>query len=269
MNYTMNPQNSKTELPSQPLVTIITVVFNGAQFLEQTIRSILQQTYKNIEYIVIDGGSTDGTLDIIKRYDANITRWISEKDRGTYDAINKGLDMATGDLIGLLHEGSRYTPKCIETAAALFLQSDSDEVIVAGSINWIYPKKKPGIRSQVKPLHPGNPSVWHESLFISSELTRKNGRYDLQYKICADNDYVARAISANNAAVVYSDAIFVEYLTDWRQAGQFVKLRESYLIQNKYLGTPFALKNAARRLTMMPLSILLKKYKAIKAKKLI
>lgn len=267
MNYKETIENTKPKLLSQPLVTIITVVYNGAQFLEQTILSILQQTYKNIEYIVIDGGSTDGTLEIIKKYEAGITRWVSEKDRGTYDAINKGLAMANGDLTGLLHEGSRYTPNCVETAVNLFLQSNSDQVIIAGSINWVFPKKKPGIRSQVKPIHPANPSVWHESLFISSKLAKKNGQYDLKYKICADNDYVARAVSVHNAKIIYSDEIFVEYLTDWRQAGQFAKLRESFLIQKNYAGTATAFKNACKRLIMMPLSYLLKKNRAAKASK--
>lgn len=86
-----------------PLVTIITVVYNGESTLESTIQSVLGQTYDNIEYIVVDGGSSDGSVDIIRRYDNKIDRWISEPDQGIYDAMNKGISMASGDYIGMLN----------------------------------------------------------------------------------------------------------------------------------------------------------------------
>jgi cellulose synthase/poly-beta-1,6-N-acetylglucosamine synthase-like glycosyltransferase len=85
-----------------PLITIITVVFNGAKTLEQTIISVITRSYDNIEFIIIDGGSTDGTLDIIKKYDHAVDYWVSEPDKGTYDAMNKALDIALGDRIYFL-----------------------------------------------------------------------------------------------------------------------------------------------------------------------
>jgi hypothetical protein len=87
---------------SHPLVTIITVVFNGAKTLEQAIISVITRSYDNIEFIIIDGGSTDGTLDIIRKYDHAIDYWVSEPDKGTYDAMNKALDVALGDRIYFL-----------------------------------------------------------------------------------------------------------------------------------------------------------------------
>ena len=87
----------------KPLITIITVVFNNKRYLTKTIKSVLNQSYQNIEYIIIDGGSTDGTLKIIKKFDKKIDYWISEKDHGIYDAFNKGLKLATGDLIGFVN----------------------------------------------------------------------------------------------------------------------------------------------------------------------
>lgn len=84
-------------------VTIITVTLNSAKFLEDCIQSVLNQDYKDIEHIIIDGKSKDGTLDIIRKYENRIARWISEKDRGMYDAINTGMEMATGDIIGTLN----------------------------------------------------------------------------------------------------------------------------------------------------------------------
>ncbi len=85
-----------------PLVTVITVVLNGMGYLEKTIQSVINQTYPNVEYIIIDGGSTDGTLDIIKKYEDQISYWVSEQDNGIYDAMNKGIDVATGDYIQFL-----------------------------------------------------------------------------------------------------------------------------------------------------------------------
>src|ERR1700739_1974354 len=93
----------KQSINGIPLVSVITVVYNGAKFIEQAIQSVLNQSYKNIEYIVIDGGSNDGTVDIIKKYDKQINYWQSERDGGIYFAMNKGVSLATGELIGILN----------------------------------------------------------------------------------------------------------------------------------------------------------------------
>ena len=96
---------NKISLPNKPLITIITVVFNGDKYLQETIDSIKKQNYKNYEFIIIDGGSTDKTLQIIKNNSSMIDYWISEKDEGIYDAFNKGLNLAKGDyfLLAVLH----------------------------------------------------------------------------------------------------------------------------------------------------------------------
>lgn len=90
---------------NKPLISIVTVVFNGEQFLEKTICSVVNQTYRNIEYIIIDGGSLDRTLDIIKKYDDKIYCWISEQDEGIYDAMNKAIKLYSGDYIWFLNAG--------------------------------------------------------------------------------------------------------------------------------------------------------------------
>ena len=95
-------------MTNYPKVSIITVVYNGIEFLEETIKSVIAQTYPNIEYIIVDGGSKDGTLDIIKKYEAHITKWISEPDKGIYDAKNKGIDLATGDWQNFLNAGDSF-----------------------------------------------------------------------------------------------------------------------------------------------------------------
>ena len=98
----------ETNNQTTPLVSIITVVFNGEKYLAQTIESIAAQSYNNLEYIIIDGGSTDGTREIIKQYEHIIERWISESDRGLYDAMNKGIALATGEIIGILNSDDLY-----------------------------------------------------------------------------------------------------------------------------------------------------------------
>ena len=99
-----------------PLVTIVTVCLNAVRTIEQTIQSVIRQTYKNIEYIIIDGGSNDGTLDIIKKYEQHITKYVSEPDEGLYDAMNKGISMAHGEYVLLLNADDSYVDDAVEIA---------------------------------------------------------------------------------------------------------------------------------------------------------
>lgn len=114
-----------------PLVTIVTPSFNQAQFLETTIQSVLNQDYPNVEYIVIDGDSTDGSVDIIQKYEAQITHWSSEPDRGQAHAINKGLKLAKGEIVAWLNSDDVYLPGAISGAVAA-LQSDPNAGMVCG-----------------------------------------------------------------------------------------------------------------------------------------
>ena len=103
-----------------PKVTIVTACYNSEEYLEQCILSVMRQTYDNVEHIIVDGGSTDGTLDIIKRYDGQYNmRWISEKDNGMYDAISKGFSMATGDIFAWLNSDDMYMPWACEIVAVV------------------------------------------------------------------------------------------------------------------------------------------------------
>ena len=114
-------KNTKKGSKKIPLVTIVTSVFNGGHLLENTIKSIISQTYSNIEYIIIDGGSKDQTIDIIKKYDANIDYWISEPDDGIYFAWNKALQRATGDWIAFIGADDIYKHDAIEKMMSVAL----------------------------------------------------------------------------------------------------------------------------------------------------
>ena len=109
--------------------SIITVTYNSAATIEQTIRSVIGQSYENIEYIIVDGQSTDSTLKIIEKYKDRIGKIVSEKDNGLYDALNKGIDLATGDVIGFLHSDDFYiNEKVIERYAEAFIKEKPDAV---------------------------------------------------------------------------------------------------------------------------------------------
>ncbi len=105
---------------NKPLISVVTVVYNGAEFLEDTITSVINQTYDNIEYIIIDGGSTDGTLDIIRKYEDNITYWISEPDKGMYEAIDKGFKVAKGEILAWLNADDIYYSGTLNIVSKVF-----------------------------------------------------------------------------------------------------------------------------------------------------
>jgi len=155
----------KISEPGMPLISIITVVRNGEKYLEQSILSVLNQTYKNIEYILIDGSSTDGTLDIIRRYDDQIAYWMSEPDGGIYDAMNKGSCTASGDYaIFLNSDDYLYDENSIKETLHLGLDGDKEPLLIVGKIayavkdklfpEWIYPVNEMQIYRD-NPPHPG------------------------------------------------------------------------------------------------------------------
>lgn len=119
-----------------PLVSIVTPSFNQAEFLEETIKSVLRQDYPNIEYIIIDGGSTDGSVEIIKKYEHKLAWWVSEKDQGQTDAINKGFSRAEGEIFSWLNSDDVYYPYAVSRAVA-FLQQNPDVGMVYGDATYI------------------------------------------------------------------------------------------------------------------------------------
>lgn len=125
----------KQSLPGRPLVSVVTVVYNRAQELETTLASVVNQTYGQVEYIIVDGGSTDGTLDIIKKYEDRIDFWISEPDKGIYDAMNKAIDLATGEWINFMNSGDRFAAP----DALTFFERPFSADVVYGDAEIEYP----------------------------------------------------------------------------------------------------------------------------------
>ena len=177
---------------ANPIISIITVVLNDKKNIENTIKSVLEQNYKNIEYIIIDGGSTDGTVNIINRYKDKINYWISEKDRGIYDAFNKGLEKAQGNLIGFVNSGDLLTLKSLEYLTDYYRRYPEIDFFF-GSV-----KKHWGVLHGYKKWKIyftwGFYSSHSTGFFIKREAAKKLGKYNLKYKYSSDYDYFYRMI---------------------------------------------------------------------------
>lgn len=194
---------------SKPLISIITVVFNGENHLEETIKSVINQTYENIEYIIIDGGSTDGTLEIIKKYEDRLAYWISEKDAGLYDAMNKGVKLITGDFVNFLNaDDTIYAKDTIENIVKHI--NDSDSVyfsranVVGDTVSWVYPAME--VEDIHKWLKWNLPN--HQSMFFPKKFYKKY-LYDTRLSIGADDDY--KLFALKNYNVEFIDLQYVEF----------------------------------------------------------
>lgn len=171
-----------------PLVSIITIVFNGEKHLQQTINSVASQTYSKIEYIIVDGGSTDNTLNIIRLNENHITKWISEKDRGISDAFNKGIGMCTGDIIGIVNSDDWLETDAIHNVVSNINDSD----IVYGEVQfWFKDKMQNATKSNHKNLRLGM-TLAHPACFVRRELYDMYGGFDENYKVAMDYDLMLR-----------------------------------------------------------------------------
>ena len=181
-----------SERPSGPLVSIVTVCRNAAPTIRRTIESVLAQGYKNREYIVVDGGSTDGTLDILKEY-ANALRWLSEADRGIYDAMNKGIRLAAGDWIHLLNADDWYTD---DNALERAIPHLDEHHTMYFDLVRVYPDGSTVLQSRtVQPwMLYVSAFLPHPSLIVSRAQYDAVGLYDTELKIAADHDLILRMV---------------------------------------------------------------------------
>ncbi|MEZ0129971.1 glycosyltransferase family 2 protein [Flavobacterium sp. LBUM151] len=188
-------------------ISIITVCYNSANTIEKTILSVKKQTYKNIEYIIVDGDSKDKTVEIIQNHEKEISKWISEPDKGLYDAMNKGVAMATGDLVGILNSDDVFNSDSVIEDVVNFHQKFNIEASVGNivqhkengkivrlySSNYWSPEK---LKIGFMPPHP--------SIFFKRDLFDKFGNYDLGFKIGADYELITRFFLKNNIIWKYS-----------------------------------------------------------------
>lgn len=189
----------KRSLPGKPLISIITVVFNGAETLQDTIMSVMRQSYNNIEYIVIDGGSSDATVDILRQYNQTIDYWLSEKDGGIYDAMNKGIAVCTGDYVGMLNSDDMLSDEyVVQDIVDRFCQTQVDAVfsylniVDKNNIKKIQRKYRVSkfslalLRMGVMPAHP--------TFYCKKSCYEQTGEYKTDYKIAADFEMLTRLL---------------------------------------------------------------------------
>lgn len=196
-------------------ISIITSVFNNKQTISESIDSVLSQTYSNIEYIIIDGASTDGTVDIIKQYYNKISTFISEPDKGIYDGLNKGISLATGDVVGFLHSDDLYqNNKVIETVVEAFKQYEVDSIY--GDLTYV---DKVDTNKVIRYWVSGDFSLkklrrgWmppHPTFFVKRSVYEQAGNFDTGFKIAADYDLILRCLGKHKVSTHYIPDILIK-----------------------------------------------------------
>lgn len=203
---------------NNPKVSVITVCYNAASTISETIKSVLSQSYTNLEYIIVDGASADNTAEIVASFRDERIRFISEKDEGLYDAINKGLYLSKGDILAILHADDRFYDSNVLSFVADQLSVENGPDALAGSVNIFKPGDliKPyrvynaakfrdwQFRIGIQPPHPG--------FFITRNAFEKVGYYRTQYKISGDFEWLLRAIRIHKLKVKYTDKVCVNML---------------------------------------------------------
>lgn len=236
-------------------ISIITATYNSASTVRDTFESILSQSYHDIEYIVVDGASTDGTVDIIRAYEPRFKgrmHWLSESDRGLYDAMNKGISMATGDVIGILNSDDFYTSNdVLQTVADTFQHAPMLDAVY-GDVHYVSPHdlnkcvryyssrvfRRGLMRLGFMPAHP--------SFYCKRQVYEQCGTFDLSFKVAADFENLLRIIYLNHTRTVYLPKDFVTMRTGgtstsgWRSHYQITMdhlraLRKNHVYSNVLL----------------------------------
>ena len=182
--------------PYLPLVSIVTPSFNQARYLEATIQSVLSQNYPRLEYIIVDGGSTDGSVEIIKRYESKLAWWVSEKDRGQTDAINKGFAHAKGNFLAWINSDDTYEPNAISSAVK-FLQQHPEVGLVYGDANYINEDGRiigrfPAAQTDLIRLRRGYVHIPQQAAFFRADLWRAVEPLDPSFYFAMDYDLWVR-----------------------------------------------------------------------------
>jgi glycosyltransferase involved in cell wall biosynthesis len=223
----------KNKKYKNPLFSIITVVYNGEKYLEKTIESVIKQKFKNFEYIVIDGGSTDNSVKIIEKFEKKIDYWVSEKDRGIYDAFNKGMRVSKGKFIGFINSDDIYKKNALKIISN-YIEKNQQADFIFGSV-----KKHWGVLYGYKPhkikYSWGFYSSHSTGFFIKRKVAEKVGFYNIKYKYHADYDYFYRLIvknkmkgistKKNEIVGVFRRGGFSSKISFWKKLKEDIRIR--------------------------------------------
>jgi len=211
-------------------ISVITVTYNSASTVRDTIESVMKQAYKDYEYLVIDGGSKDNTVDIIKEYEPMFSgrmRWISEKDKGMYDGINKGIRMATGDVVGIINSDDFYHRIDIFDIINKAFEENKDIQAIYGDVRFVHPDN---LEKTVRYYSSKHWKPWrfrfgfmpaHPTFFTYKENFEKYGYYQYDYHIAADYELLIRHLYTNHVPAKYVHVDFMKMRTGGRSTNGF------------------------------------------------
>lgn len=233
-----------------PTLSIITINFNNAEGLEKTINSVVSQSYHDFEYIVIDGGSDDNSVNIIK-LQSKINQWVSEKDAGIYDAMNKGISRASGQYLLFLNSGDYLNENVLNR---IFKETYTQDIVYGNmKINWGGGKVTDGFMPDKITLeHMVTDTLWHPVSFIKKELFNKFGLYNTTYKIVSDYDFFFKTIIINKVSTLHLNEFISEYNVEGLSSLPANKVKErterlhvlkSYLSEEEMSGIQYMLDN--------------------------
>jgi len=203
---------------TNPVVTVITVCYNSANTLEQSLKSVIIQDWPNVEHIVIDGGSTDDSLSILESYQNHLAHVVSEPDKGIYDAMNKGLDRATGDIVCFLNADDQYASSHVLSRVAEQMQAHQLDALL-GDVAFFHSADPTRIvrRYRSSRFTPER-LAWgwmpaHPALFLNRSVVQRVGRFKSDYRIAGDFDYIARAFHKHDLQYQHLPEVLVHMQT--------------------------------------------------------
>lgn len=217
------------------LVSIITVCYNSAETIEGTLKSMLAQTYRHYEYLIIDGVSTDNTLEIIESYEPQFQgrlKWISEPDSGIYDAMNKGIQMAGGELIGMINSDDSYQPTALKTMVEKYRELQKEHVILYGFQRNMEGNKEKSV-VLFHHMFLDHQMITHPTCFVSRQVYRDFGCFDTAYKSSADYEFMLRIFHEGR---VHFEPVY-EIITNFQSGGMSSSetgYRETAKLQYQY-----------------------------------
>lgn len=212
-------------------ISIITVCYNSERTIERAIKSVIAQQYNDLEYIIIDGDSTDSTCEVIRKYDKKITYWLSEPDAGIYDAMNKGIAVSSGDVVAFLNSDDWYENNTFSLIAEYFGENDVD--MVSGSVCCVKNGQNSMIHSKKQDNVDGyffNIEFPHPALFVKTDLFKKHGVFNYNYKIAADYDWMLRMCLAGANVLTVNDCFTFFSYGGVSTLRRYDALREQYKI---------------------------------------
>lgn len=222
----------------KPLMSIVTVVFNGEKYLEETILSVITQAYDNFEYIIIDGGSTDGTIDIIKKYEDRIDYWVSEADKGIYYAMNKGIEAASGEFIAFINADDWYEKDILKNVKEIINEHENIDFFY-GDLNFI--KTDGEIRIWKGNRGKKGLSIPHPTVFIRTEILKKTP-FNTNFKIVADAELTLRLFHANIKSF-YMNEVIANFRDGGVSSNFWKTQKEAFIVSLQYFGFWYTLKS--------------------------